>query len=106
MKGQLVCISFTGAYKHLKLGKGGAVLLDDAEMYRWLKKARNSGRDECSYHEDNFTMLGRNYYMMPQIAAQGLLLMNQFYNIDGSKKHMPDICLPYPDLSKFPIYTK
>ncbi len=106
MKGQLVCISFTGAYKHLKLGKGGAVLLDDAEMYRWLKKARNSGRDECSYHEDNFTMLGRNYYMMPQIAAQGLLLMNQFYNLDGTKKHMPDLCLPYPDLSKFPIYTK
>ncbi len=105
-KGQLMCVSFTGAYKHLKLGKGGAVLLDDEEMYKWLKKARNSGRDECSYHEDNFTMLGRNYYMMPQIAAQGLLLMNQFYNLDGSKKSMPDLTLPYPDLSKFPIYTK
>jgi len=104
--GRLVCVSFTGAYKHLKLGKGGAVLLDDEEMYQWLKKARNSGRNECSYHEDNFTMLGHNYYMMPQIAAQGLLLMNQFYNIDGSKKHMPDISLPYPDLSRFEIYTR
>ena len=32
--------------------------------------------------------------------------MNQFYNIDGSKKHQEDLELPYPDLSKFKIYTK
>lgn len=104
LKGQLMCISFTGAYKHLKLGKGGAILLDDPDTYQWLKKARNSGRDECSYHVDNFTMLGHNYYMMPQVAAQGLLLINQFYNLDGTPKDNPDITLPYPDLSKFPIY--
>ena len=82
------------------------MLLDNNEMYHWLKKARNSGRSECSYHDDNFTMLGRNCYMMPQVAAQGLLLMNQFYNLDGSKKEMPDICLPYPDISQFEVYNK
>jgi hypothetical protein len=32
--------------------------------------------------------------------------MNQFYNIDGTPKHNNDLELPYPDLSKFKIYTK
>jgi len=102
----LMCLSFTGAYKHLKLGKGGAILLDDKDEYDWLKRARNSGRNECSYHDDNFTMLGKNYYLMPQVAAQGLLLMQQFYNLDGTKKHNEDLELPYPDLSRFPIYSR
>lgn len=97
--GQMQCVSFTGCFKHLKLGKGGAILLDNEDDYNWLKKARNSGRDECSYHDDTFTMLGRNCYMMPEIAARGLLLMGQFYALDGGKKHNEDLTLPYPDLS-------
>jgi len=105
-EGQMQCISFTGAYKHLKLSKGGAILLDDKDAYEWFKKARNSGRGECSYHEDNFTMIGRNCYMMPEIATRGILLMQQFYNLDGSKKDVPDSELPYPNLSKFKIYTE
>lgn len=103
--GHLVCLSFTGAYKTLKLGKGGAILCDREDDYEWFKRARNSGRNECSYHKDNFTMLGHNFYMMPMIAAQGLLLMNQFYNLDGTKKHMDPITLPYPDLSQFHCYN-
>jgi dTDP-4-amino-4,6-dideoxygalactose transaminase len=101
-----MCISFTGPYKHFKLSKGGAILTDDFDAYLWFKRARYSGRRECSYHDDNFDMLGWNFYMMPELAARGLLLMNQFYNTDGSKKVMPDLELPYPDLSKFKIYQK
>lgn len=104
--GQWMCLSFTGPYKHLKLGKGGAILCDKRSDREWFKRARNSGRAECSYHEDNFTMLGRNCYMMPQVAAQGLLLMPQFYNLDGTERQMPDLTLPYPDLSKFPVYDQ
>jgi hypothetical protein len=44
--------------------------------------------------------------MMPELAARGLLLMSQFYNPDGTKKHNEDLELPYPDLSKFKIYKK
>lgn len=105
MTAQFQCISFTGAYKHLKLGKGGAILTDNQQAYKWFKKARNSGRDECSYHVDNFTMIGRNCYMHPSVAALGLQLIGQFYNVDGTKKQMPDVELPYPDLSQFPIYN-
>jgi dTDP-4-amino-4,6-dideoxygalactose transaminase len=101
-----MCISFTGPYKHFKLSKGGAILTDDEEAYFWFKRARYSGRRECSYHEDNFDMLGWNFYMMPELAARGLLLMNQFYTSRGAKKSNPDLELPYPDLSKFEIYTK
>ena len=105
-RGTFMCLSFTGPHKHLKLGKGGAILTDDRKAYRWFKRARFSGRRECSYHEDDFDMLGWNFYMMPSIAASGTLLMKQFYNMDGSKRVMEDIELPYPDLSKFEIYTK
>jgi len=105
-QGQTQCLSFTGPYKHLKLGKGGAILTNSEEDYNWYKRARFSGRNECSYHEDSLDMLGWNFYLLPEIAARGVRDMNQFYNLDGSPKDMPDIELPYPDLSKFPIYTK
>lgn len=101
-----MCISFTGPYKHFKLSKGGAILTDDLHAYHWFKRARYSGRRECSYHDDNFDMLGWNFYMMPELAARGLLLMNQFYNIDGTPKQNPDLELPYPDLSKFDVYKQ
>ena len=103
----MMCVSFTGAYKHFKLSKGGAILLDDLDAYKWLKKARFSGRSECSYHEDDFDdnpVIGWNFYMMPELSARGLLLISQFYNADGSKKQNEDLELPYPDLSKFKIW--
>lgn len=103
-RGTHMCISFTGPYKHFKLSKGGAILTDNYQAYQWFKKARFSGRSECSYHDDYFDMLGWNFYMMPELAARGLLLMNQFYEVDGSKKVNEDLELPYPNLSQFPIY--
>jgi dTDP-4-amino-4,6-dideoxygalactose transaminase len=99
-----MCLSFTGPYKHFKLSKGGAILTDNLEAYHWFKRARYSGRRECSYHDDHFDMLGWNFYMMPELSARGLLMMNQFYNMDGTKKNMEDLELPYPDLSKYEIY--
>jgi dTDP-4-amino-4,6-dideoxygalactose transaminase len=102
--GSHMCISFTGPHKHFKLSKGGAILTDNEEAYFWFKRARYSGRRECSYHEDHFDMLGWNFYMMPELAARGLLMINQFYK-DGKPLSNEDLELPYPDLSKFPIYT-
>ena len=108
IKNTFMCISFTGAYKHLKLSKGGAILTDDEHAYKWFKKARFSGRDECSYHDDNFDnfpVVGWNFYMMPEISARGLLMMQQFYNADGTRKHNEDLELPYPDLSKYKVFN-
>jgi len=105
-KGTHMCCSFTGPYKTFKLSKGGCILTDNYEAYLWFKRARYSGRRECSYHDDNLDMLGWNFYMMPELAARGLLLINQFWQFDGSKVVNEPQELPYPDLSKFEIYTK
>jgi len=104
--GQLQCLSFTGPYKILKTVKGGAILTDSKEAYEWFKRYRFSGRRECSYHEDPFDFIGKNYYMPHVLASIGLQMMPGFYNIDGTKKDIPDITLPYPDLSKYEIYKK
>ncbi len=102
-----MCLSFTGQFKHLKLSKGGAILTDDYQAMLWFKRARFSGRRECSYHIDNLDFIGMNCYMMPEIATRGLLLMQQFYDpITGNPVPNEDKELPYPDLSQFPIYTK
>lgn len=100
-----MCLSFTGSYKHLKLSKGGAILTDDYKAYLWFKRARFSGRRECSYHDDNFDMIGWNFYMMPEIATRGLLMMSQFYK-NGEPKENDDLEMQYPDLSKYKIYKK
>jgi dTDP-4-amino-4,6-dideoxygalactose transaminase len=98
-----MCLSFTGPYKHFKLSKGGAILTDSEEANAWFRRARYSGRNECSYFEDNFDMLGWNFYMMPELAVRGLLLMNQFYK-SGKKINNKDLTLPYPDLSTHEAY--
>lgn len=100
-----MCLSFTGPYKHFKLSKGGAILTDDGDAMRWFRRARYSGRRECSYHDDNFDMLGWNFYMMPELAARGLLLMNQFYETGtNNPKHNDDLEMRYPNLSKYKVY--
>ena len=101
-----MCVSFTGPHKIFKLSKGGAILTDDYKAYLWFKRARYSGRRECSYHDDNFDMLGWNFYMMPELAARGLLLIDHFYNPDGTKKKNKDVEMAYPDLSKFKVYDQ
>lgn len=107
-----ICLSFTGPFKHLKLGKGGAILTDDLNAYAWFKRARFSSRHECSYHEDDFDawapglqpVAGWNFYMPIETAARGLHMMPQFYDIDGNPKHNKPLSLPYPDLSKFKLW--
>lgn len=101
--GQTQVLSFTGPKKHLKLGKGGAILTDDKDAYEWYKRARFSGRHECSYHEDDFdqdAVIGWNFYMPVETAARGLHMLSDF------PRHNEDIRLPYPDLSKFKLWNR
>jgi perosamine synthetase len=103
--GQFQCLSFTGQWKRLKTVKGGAILTDDEEAYNWFKRFRFSGRREKDYHTDHLDFIGKNYYMPHILASIGLQMLSGFYNIDRTKKTMEDLSLPYPDLSKFPIYN-
>lgn len=105
IKGSHMCVSFTGPKKHLKLIKGGAILTDDAKAVEWFKQARMSGRHECNFMEDQIMFPGWNCYMMPEVAARGLMLMRQFYLDDGTPKDMPDVICEYPDLSEMPAFN-
>lgn len=98
-KGTLHCLSFH-ARKHLNIGRGGIILTDDADAVRWLKQSRFDGRKECKLEDDDFTMLGWNFYMTPEQAARGLWLMMMMEDTNEDLKEVPD----YPDLSQYRIY--
>ena len=97
--GQLQCLSFSGPHKFLKLGKGGMILTDNKDAYTWLKRAAYFGRNPVDHMSDNFDMLGWNYYMLPEIAARGAVMMA------GIKDDNEDLALEYQDLSAYRIYT-
>jgi len=98
--GEFQCLSFSGPHKFLKLGKGGMILTDNEKAYQWLKRAAYFGRRPVDHLVDNFDMLGWNYYMLPEIAARGAVLML------GIKDNNEDLALEYQDLSKFKVYTE
>jgi dTDP-4-amino-4,6-dideoxygalactose transaminase len=96
--GQMQCLSFSGPHKFLKLGKGGMIITDNKDAYEWLKRARYFGRKPVDHLIDNFDMLGWNFYMLPEIAARGMVLMLEM------KDHNDDLEIEYQDLSKYNIY--
>lgn len=97
--GTLQCLSFTGPYKHLKLGKAGAILTDSKQAAEWLRRTSYCGRHYVSYHEDTFDLAeGYNNYLHPMIAALGVQL------VKGLPKHNADLRLPYPDWSAHPAF--
>lgn len=94
-----MCLSFH-IKKHLKISKGGMILTDDEESVKWFRKARYEGRSEKLYHEDDIDMLGWNMYMTPQIASQGLSLMQ---NIPSNNEDLGEND-GYRDLTEFTIF--
>lgn len=103
IKHLLHCVSFH-IKKLIPIGRGGAILTDDFEAVKWLRKARFDGRNPVPLLEDNFDMLGYNCYMNPPDAARGLQLLQalgdrELEDLDVSKQG-------YPDLSTFKIYTQ
>jgi len=97
------CLSFH-IRKHIPIGKGGMILCDDKEAYKWFRMARYEGRhiaDGVSYKEDTFDMIGWNMYMTPEQAARGLELFEKIGD-DNPDQESSGTC---KDLSQFPIYT-
>ena len=64
--------------KRIPIGKGGMILTDDLNAYKWLKLASYDGRDLNSPYTDNkhISMMGYHMYMTPEDAARGIILMN------------------------------
>ena len=99
-EGQFMCISFSGPHKFLKLGKGGMILTDNKDAYEWLQRAVYFGRRPIDHMKEKFDMLGWNYYMLPEIAAKGSVLLM------GIADHNEDLEREYQDLSVYKVYTQ
>lgn len=94
----LYCLSFHYK-KHLPIGRGGMILLNDQGVASWLRQARYMGRHEgVPLSEDTFSMCGWNLYMDPPRAARGLTLFHLMDEVN------PDLEEEYPDLSKQEIF--
>jgi dTDP-4-amino-4,6-dideoxygalactose transaminase len=65
--------------KRLPIGKGGCILTNSAEHYRWLKLASYDGRDLNTPYmsPEHVSQMGWHYYMTPEDAARGIILMDQ-----------------------------
>lgn len=81
--------------KRIPIGRGGMILTDDDDAVEWLRRARYDGRTpNAKYNNDVITTLGWHYYMTPEDAARGILLMDA---IPGSYPDSADSQY-YPDL--------
>lgn len=77
-----MCLSFH-IKKHLNIGRGGMILLDDEQDYKRLKKMRYDGRsiyDDVMYQNEDIKEMGYHYYMTPETAEQGLKIFKKVKN--------------------------
>lgn len=76
-QGGLHVVSFQ-IKKRIPIGRGGMILTDNKEHYDWLIQARYDGRDmEVSQWDDDADICGWHFYMTPEDAARGIILMDQ-----------------------------
>lgn len=72
ISGTMMCLSFQFK-KHLSLGRGGAILVDNATDYNELKKLSYDGRAaDIPWSDQNINSVGYHYYMTPETAQLGL----------------------------------
>jgi dTDP-4-amino-4,6-dideoxygalactose transaminase len=97
--GQMQCLSF-GHDKPLSIGRGGAILLDDAEAYRALLAMRYDGRDLTikPWPAQQQFRVGYHYKPTVEEAERGLELLNQYTS-------QPPRVVVYPDCRQISIVS-
>lgn len=93
--GSLTCLSFHAA-KQLPLGRGGAILTDDAAAAEWFRAARMDGRPPGSPIGET-VFPGFHCPLPPDTAARGLWVLSRWVDSGFVPAPLPDD--PYPDLS-------
>ena len=89
--------------KRIPIGRGGMILTDDEEAAHWFRKMTYDGRDlNIDYMDDDFEYCGYHYYMTPEDAARGIILMDQIpnKNLDSGNNRT------YSDLSTKRIFNE
>lgn len=95
--GQIMCLSF-GYDKPMTIGRGGAILLDDQELYKKLKLMCYDGRDLSitPWSKQKTFQMGYHYRPTPEEAKRGLELLGSHQEQYKFKQ--------YPDLRKLSIW--
>lgn len=115
IKKTVMVISFQ-IKKYIPIGKGGMILTDSKEYYEELKLLRYDGRDlDTPYDSENhIKTTGFHYYMTPEDAARGILLMDakpgnykggSWKDYPNVKKMLKNIDKPKEEKTKF-IYER
>lgn len=97
--GSMQCLSF-GHTKPLHIGRGGAILLDDAAAYNAMICQRYDGRNlgVIPWQAQQTFRVGYHYKPTPEEAVQGLALL------EGIKETNPvPVSVTYPDLRNITI---
>jgi hypothetical protein len=98
----LMCLSFQ-FQKHLSLGRGGMILLDNEEDAITLKKMRYDGRlPNIPWRDQDIDTIGYHYYMTPETAQIGLDKLPLAINTKPKQWVVTD----WPDVSKMKVFKK
>lgn len=87
--------------KHLSLGRGGALLLDDEKAYIQIKKMSYDGRiPNTPWRDQDIDTFGLHYYMTPETAQNGV---NKFQEaVDTPPRQW--VVSDWPDLTQMKIF--
>ena len=96
----MMCLSFQ-FQKHLSLGRGGMILLDNKEDAIALKKMSYDGRlPNIPWRDQNIDSIGYHYYMTPETASLGLEKLSKAIQ----EKPKQWRYLDWPDLTQMDIF--
>lgn len=96
-----MCLSFQ-YQKHLSLGRGGMILLDNENDYNVLKKMSYDGRvPNIPWRDQDIDCIGYHYYMTPETAQLGLDKLENAINTTPRKWIYTD----WPDLTQMKIFN-
>jgi len=102
MPNTFMCLSFQFR-KHLSLGRGGIILLDNKSDATELKKMSYDGRHpNIPWRNQNIDTFGYHYYMTPETAELGLDKLQNAINTSPKKWVVSD----WPDLTKMEIFKR
>lgn len=89
--------------KHLSLGRGGVLLMDNEEAAIQIKKMSYDGRlPNIPWREQNIDTVGYHYYMTPEVAQMGLDKLPKAIETTPRQWVVTD----WPDLTKMDIFNK
>jgi dTDP-4-amino-4,6-dideoxygalactose transaminase len=96
-----MCLSFQ-YQKHLSLGRGGIILLDNKQDATCLKKMSYDGRlPNIPWRDQNIDTTGYHYYMTPETAQLGIDKLPKAIKTEPKKWKYED----WPDLTKMLVFN-